>query len=143
MQQYSIHDESSVKDFLKTNKYPPFRYNQIENAIYKNFVTDFLEIQTIPKDLREGLKENFFYSTLTIDTQKTSANGQTTKTLYKTETGEYIESVIMRHLTWRVTLCVSCQAWCPMACSFCATGKLWLLKKSWNLWNSWANNQCS
>lgn len=128
MQQYSIHDEKKLKEFLQENKYPVFRYNQIENAIYKNFVTDFSEIQTIPKDLRELLVENFFYSTLTIDTQKTSANGQTTKTLYKTETWEYIESVIMRHLTGRVTLCVSCQAGCPMACSFCATGKLGLLK---------------
>jgi len=34
----------------------------------------------------------------------------------------------MRHLTGRVTLCVSCQVWCPMACSFCATWKLWLKK---------------
>ena len=34
----------------------------------------------------------------------------------------------MRHLTGRVTLCVSCQAGCPMACSFCATGKLGLLR---------------
>ena len=34
----------------------------------------------------------------------------------------------MRHLTGRVTLCVSCQAGCPMACSFCATWKLGLKK---------------
>lgn len=32
----------------------------------------------------------------------------------------------MRHLTGRVTLCVSCQVGCPMACTFCATGKLGL-----------------
>jgi len=32
----------------------------------------------------------------------------------------------MRHLTGRNTLCVSCQAGCPMACTFCATGKLGL-----------------
>jgi 23S rRNA (adenine2503-C2)-methyltransferase len=32
----------------------------------------------------------------------------------------------MRHLTGRNTLCVSCQVGCPMACSFCATGKLGL-----------------
>jgi len=38
----------------------------------------------------------------------------------------------MRHLTWRVTLCVSCQAGCPMACSFCATWKLGLLKNLTN-----------
>ncbi len=39
-----------------------------------------------------------------------------------------IESVIMRHLSGRTTLCVSCQAGCPMACTFCATGKLGLLR---------------
>jgi len=39
-----------------------------------------------------------------------------------------IEAVIMRHLSGRNTLCVSCQAGCPMACSFCATGKLGLLR---------------
>ncbi len=32
----------------------------------------------------------------------------------------------MRHLTWRITLCVSCQVGCSMWCSFCATWKLWL-----------------
>jgi 23S rRNA (adenine2503-C2)-methyltransferase len=32
----------------------------------------------------------------------------------------------MRHLTWRNTLCISSQSGCPMACSFCATWKLWL-----------------
>lgn len=123
---YSIHDEDKIKEILKENKFPPFRYAQIENAIYKNFVSDFLEIQTIPKDLREILNNNFFYNSLEIDHQVTSSNWQTTKILFKTKSWDLIESVIMRHLTWRNTLCVSCQAWCPMACSFCATWKLWL-----------------
>jgi 23S rRNA (adenine2503-C2)-methyltransferase len=61
MQKYSIHNEEKVKEIMKENKMQPFRYKQIENAIYKNYVTDFNEIQTIPKDLREVLNENFFY----------------------------------------------------------------------------------
>lgn len=125
---YSIHDEQKVKDFLNENNIPKFRYDQLENAIYKNFIDDFDKIETIPKDLREKLKINFFFNSLEVDTKKTSSNNQTTKILFKTKTWEFIESVIMRHLTWRITLCVSCQAWCPMACSFCATWKLWLLK---------------
>lgn len=123
---YSIHDEEKIKELFKEQKIQPFRYAQIENAIYKNFVTDFDEIQTIPKDLREVLKSNFFYLSLEVDHIVTSENGQTTKILFKTKSGDLIESVIMRHLTGRNTLCVSCQAWCPMACTFCATGKLWL-----------------
>jgi adenine C2-methylase RlmN of 23S rRNA A2503 and tRNA A37 len=82
---YSIHDEEAMINFLRENKFPSFRYAQIENAIYKNFVSDFGEIQTIPKELREQLKENFFYSTLEVDHIVTSSNGQTTKILFKTK----------------------------------------------------------
>ncbi len=123
---FSIHDEEKIKGLLVDNGMKPFRYSQIENAVYKNFVSDFDEIQTITKDLRKLLRENCFYESLVVETEKTSKNGQTTKILFKTDKGEFIESVIMRHLTWRVTLCVSCQVGCPMGCSFCATWKLWL-----------------
>lgn len=128
MQKFSIHDEKKLKELLESNGIKAFRYSQIENAIYKNFVTDFDSMETIPKDVRKLLSENCFFYSLEVDTEKTSENWQTTKILFKTETGEFIEAVIMRHLTGRITLCISCQAGCPMACSFCATGKLGLLK---------------
>lgn len=123
---FSIHDENSIKELLKEKKIPPFRYSQLENAIYKNFVSNFQEIQTIPKELRELLNENSFYYSIEVDHIVTSDNGQTTKILFKTKDWLFIESVVMRHLTWRNTLCISSQAGCPMACSFCATWKLWL-----------------
>lgn len=128
MQKISIHDDKKVKELLIENWHKPFRYSQIENAIYKNFITNFDEMLTLSKDIRGLLEENCFFSSLVVDTKETSKNGQTTKTLFKTSTWEYIEAVIMRHLTGRITLCISCQAGCPMACSFCATWKLWLLK---------------
>ncbi len=128
MNKISIHDEKKVKELLEQNWEKAFRYSQIENAIYKNFIQDFDEMNTLSKKIRDILKENCFFTSLTVDTVNTSENGQTTKLLFKTITWEYIESVIMRHLTGRVTLCISCQAGCPMACSFCATWKLWLLK---------------
>lgn len=124
----SIHESQKLKDFLSENKIPNFRFAQIENAIYKNFISDFNKIETIPKELREKLAENFFYESLTIDHEVTSSNGQTTKILFKTVEGLLIEAVIMRHLTGRNTLCISSQAGCPMACTFCATGKLGLQK---------------
>jgi len=132
MQKISIHDEKKVKQLLEENGEKAFRYSQIENALYKNFIDDFDKMETLSKKAREILKDNCFIDTLIVDTEKTSSNWQTTKILFKTETGEFIEAVIMRHLTWRVTLCVSCQAWCPMWCSFCATWKLWLLKNLTN-----------
>ncbi len=123
---YSIHEEDKIKEFIKEIKEQPFRYTQIENAIYKNNVTNFDEITTISKWIREMLKEKFFYSSLEIDHIVTWENWQTTKILFKTHDWYFVESVIMRHLTGRNTLCVSCQVGCPMACSFCATWKLGL-----------------
>ena len=128
MQKISIHNEEKVKELLESNWEKAFRYSQIENAIYKNFITDFDEMTTLSKNIRELLKENCFFDSLTLDQKISSDNEQTTKMLWKTSTWEFIESVIMRHLSWRVTLCVSCQAGCPMACSFCATWKLGLQK---------------
>lgn len=128
MQKISIHDEKKVKELLVNNWEKTFRYSQIENAIYKNFIKDFDKMDTLSLKVRSILKENCFFESLIIDSLETSKNWQTTKILFKTITWEFIESVIMRHLTWRVTLCISCQAWCPMWCSFCATWKLWLLK---------------
>ena len=128
MERFSIHNEHQLKELLAENKIPAFRYGQIENAIYKNFVTDFKEIQTIPKNLRDLLDEHCFYQSLRVDHEATSKNGQTTKFLFKTEDDLLIEAVLMRHLSGRNTLCISCQAGCPMACTFCATGKLGLQK---------------
>lgn len=125
---FSIHDESKIKELLVANGHKPFRYAQIENAIYKNFITDFDAIDTLPKDIRELLKANCQFQSLRIVSEVTSDDGQTTKMLFKTHDDKMIEAVIMRHLSGRNTLCVSCQAGCPMGCVFCATGKLGLLR---------------
>ncbi len=125
---FSIHDEKRILELLEENGHKKFRYAQLENALYKNFVSDFSTIETLPKDIRELLTENCFYNSLTIHSEVTSADGQTTKFLFKTHDDKMIEAVIMRHLGGRNTLCVSCQAGCPMACSFCATGKLGLIR---------------
>lgn len=125
---FSIHDEEKVIELLESHWHKKFRYTQIENAIYKNFAKNFDEITTLSKEIRELLKENCYLYSLSIHSEATSDDGQTTKFLFKTNDGNMIESVIMRHLSGRTTLCISCQAGCPMACTFCATGKLGLLR---------------
>lgn len=121
---FSIHEEEKIISLLESNGHKKFRYAQIENAIYKNLITDFSTIETLPKDIRELLVDNCFYNSLSLHSEKTDPEGQTTKLLFTTHDGKMIEAVIMRHLSGRNTLCVSSQAGCPMACSFCATGKL-------------------
>lgn len=81
---FSIHDEEKLIELLESHGHKKFRYAQIENAIYKNFVTHFDDIQTISKDLRELLNQNCFYQSLEIEEQIESADSQTTKILWKT-----------------------------------------------------------
>lgn len=125
---FSIHDEKQVIALLESHGHKKFRYAQIENALYKNLITDFDQIETLPKEIRELLKEHCFFTSLTLHHEATDTEGQTTKFLFKTHDDKMIEAVIMRHLSGRNTLCVSSQAGCPMACSFCATGKLGLIR---------------
>jgi adenine C2-methylase RlmN of 23S rRNA A2503 and tRNA A37 len=49
---FSIHDEAAIITLLEANGHKKFRYAQIENAIYKNLVTDFDMIETLPQSIR-------------------------------------------------------------------------------------------
>jgi 23S rRNA (adenine2503-C2)-methyltransferase len=52
----------------------------------------------------------------------TAADDMTTKWLWECADGAQVETVLMRYPT-RATVCVSSQAGCAMACTFCATGQ--------------------
>ncbi|NCP77409.1 23S rRNA (adenine(2503)-C(2))-methyltransferase RlmN [bacterium] len=125
---FSIYDEVKLKAFLLEHGHKNFRYAQIEHAIYKDLVTDFDAMTTISKELRDLLKTTCYFTSLKVKSAVTSDDGQTTKFLIETHDNKFLEAVIMRHLSGRNTLCVSCQVGCPMACSFCATGKLGLTR---------------
>lgn len=105
---------------------PAFREKQILAFIFKNFVENFDEMLSLPKDLRERLKEK---CSLEIFAEEfISDNKDTVKALISLEDGEKIEAVLMKHEDGRNTVCVSCQVGCPMGCAFCATGKMGLTR---------------
>lgn len=109
-------------DNLKNLQQPSYRSAQIADWIFKQFATSPLEMSNIGKDLRATLSNAFDWALPEIVSSLDSADGST-KLLLKTSTGQFIESVILRYEN-RVSLCVSSQVGCKMACSFCQTGKL-------------------
>jgi 23S rRNA (adenine2503-C2)-methyltransferase len=54
--------------------------------------------------------------------EQSADDGETTKWLWALQDGARVETVLMRYPD-RVTVCVSTQAGCAMACQFCATGQ--------------------
>ena len=113
------------KQFVKKHNLPTYRISQINSHYYKDFVSSWDEMSTLPKDLREKLKEEIPFSKLSYISSNTSKDGNTQKVLFKTEKGNHIESVLMRE-KGRNTVCVSCMSGCPVGCIFCATGQMGL-----------------
>lgn len=77
-------------------------------------------------DLRTRLANDFDWSLPTIDTRLNSAD-ESEKILLKTHDNLFTECVLMPSEN-RVTLCVSSQVGCRMACTFCQTGKMGLTR---------------
>src|SRR5260221_9611690 len=64
---------------------------------------------------------------LSATRELTCDRGMTRKTLWQAADGSFVESVLMRY-PGRVTMCVSSQAGCGMACRFCAPGQAGLTR---------------
>jgi 23S rRNA (adenine(2503)-C(2))-methyltransferase len=89
---------------------------------------DFANVHDLPRRVLAPLEDNFARITSTVVRKQESIDG-TIKLLVKLQDGHEVESVIIPHAcdetgTSRVTLCVSSQIGCRMACAFCATGTL-------------------
>jgi 23S rRNA (adenine2503-C2)-methyltransferase len=120
-------DHNYLREFLKVNGEPEFHANQIWQGIYNNLYSDWDEFSSLSKDLRIKLKGNFLLSSLIpIQTNK-SADNKTQKYLFHLFDRRPIESVLM-YSGKRITLCLSTQSGCSMGCTFCATGKMGLLR---------------
>src|SRR5690606_4117897 len=78
-----------------------------------------------PATLRDELRAIAPMDTLEPVRTVTADDGETIKTLYRTQDGELLETVLMLYPD-RATVCVSCQVGCAVGCSFCATGLMGL-----------------
>jgi 23S rRNA (adenine2503-C2)-methyltransferase len=103
-----------------------FRALQIYKWLWQRNVRSFEEMTNIAKGARASLEERFYISWLECVGVLESKDG-TTKFLWKTEDGQQIESVLIPDDD-RLTLCVSSQVGCAMACTFCLTGDLGLAR---------------
>lgn len=101
---------------------PPFRVKQVAQHYFGRGEVDPAGMTDLPAALREQLGAALLPPLLTETRALEADDGDTVKTLWKLFDGARIESVLMRY-PGRVTLCVSSQAGCGMACPFCATGQ--------------------
>jgi 23S rRNA (adenine2503-C2)-methyltransferase len=99
---------------------PPYRVAQVWSGLYEQLVEPDA-LTTLPKALRAQLAAAL-PNALMLVTEQRSDGGDTVKYLWELADGARVETVLMIS-PGRVTVCVSTQAGCAMACGFCATGQ--------------------
>ncbi len=101
-----------------------FRSRQVYKWLWQKHARTFDEMTNVAKTVRVALAEKFYIAFLTPVGVLQSRDG-TVKFLWKTHDDWQIESVLIPDED-RLTLCVSSQVGCAMACTFCLTGDLGL-----------------
>jgi 23S rRNA (adenine2503-C2)-methyltransferase len=101
---------------------PGYRARQLSAHYFSRLVEDPAQMTDLPASDRERLVAEMLPALLTPLRTLEADAGTTRKTLWRLFDGALVESVLMRYPD-RVTMCVSSQAGCGMACPFCATGQ--------------------
>jgi 23S rRNA (adenine2503-C2)-methyltransferase len=97
-----------------------YRVGQTLDRIYDKVALSFDEITELSRDERQALADAFDFTAPEAASVQRSTDG-TAKHLWRLADGELVESVLIPSED-RLTLCISSQAGCAMACTFCATG---------------------
>jgi len=133
---------------------PAYRADQLSRQYFARLNGDATTMTDLPAAVRAEVATALFPALLTPVRQLQADAGATVKSLWQLHDGSRVESVVMRygstvsseapgavsaqlgaesdptddHPSSRVTVCVSSQAGCGMACPFCATGQLGLTR---------------
>ncbi|HEV2783514.1 MAG TPA: 23S rRNA (adenine(2503)-C(2))-methyltransferase RlmN, partial [Actinophytocola sp.] len=105
----------------------PFRAAQLSHHYFGRLTVDPDRMTDIPAASRERLVAELMPRLFTEVRTVSCDDGQTRKALLRAHDGTLVESVLMRYPD-RVTVCISSQAGCGMACPFCATGQAGLTR---------------
>jgi 23S rRNA (adenine2503-C2)-methyltransferase len=127
---------------------PAFRADQLSRQYFGRYVDDPEGMSDLPASARAAIAQALFPRLLSAQGEQVADGGDTVKTLWRLIDGARVESVLMRYrhrvegqaelgaesddasssATARLTVCISSQAGCGMACPFCATGQLGLTR---------------
>lgn len=106
---------------------PGFRAAQLSHHYFGRLVRDPAAMTDVPAGDRARLAGLLLPRLLNPVRELACDDGTTRKALWRLHDGSLVESVLMGYPD-RVTVCISSQAGCGMACPFCATGQAGLTR---------------
>jgi 23S rRNA (adenine2503-C2)-methyltransferase len=123
---FSELDRRQLEAALEGRGQPRFRGRQIFQWVYQRDEGSFAGMSDLPAPLRDELARSAVVSEPAVETTQVSTDG-TTKFLLRLGDDRLIEAVYIPD-TPNQTFCVSTQVGCAMACGFCLTGKMGLVR---------------
>jgi 23S rRNA (adenine2503-C2)-methyltransferase len=114
------HARPALQTHFEARGVAAYRVRQTLGRLYDHIALSVDELTELPVPEREALGQAFRWTAPALARTQVSAD-RTAKHLWRMEDGELVESVLIPGRD-RLTLCISSQAGCAMACTFCATG---------------------
>ena len=102
---------------------PKYRAKQLMSWMYRRQVGTFETMTNLPHKLKQQLANLAYISEARILTRTASNADTAIKYLFALTDGSRVESVLMYDQD-RITVCLSSQVGCAMACDFCATARM-------------------
>jgi 23S rRNA (adenine2503-C2)-methyltransferase len=99
---------------------PSYRSDQLRDWLYRTPVLTADQMTNLPIALRDRIGSNLW--PFRVEMEQSSDRSKTRKWLFRAPDGAAVEAVLMGYPK-RATLCISSQAGCALACTFCATGQ--------------------
>ncbi len=109
-----------LENYFIENGNKKYRASQVFYWLYEKRVTSFEEMTNLSKETIQKLKQDFSIERPII--VKEEYDKDVSKFLFKLSDNEHIESVLMYH-DYGLSLCISSQVGCNMACAFCESGR--------------------
>jgi 23S rRNA (adenine2503-C2)-methyltransferase len=106
--------------------HPSFRATQIYKSVYQRWFENFELMTDLPMASRRSLNEEWNIKLPAIHRRFDSIDG-TRRYLVRLDDGEFAETVFIPE-EHRNTICISSQIGCALACTFCLTGQLGLMR---------------
>ncbi len=119
-------DRSALESALTSAGHQRFHARQIFQWIYRRGIVDAAAMTDLSRELRTTLADRFTLTTPSLVLREKSADG-TEKFLLRLADQRQIESVFIPD-TPAMTFCISTQVGCAMACAFCLTGRMGLVR---------------
>lgn len=113
--------QGDLKEKIKGLGKESYRAQQIFKWVYEKRITDLSQMTNISKSFKEELARYFSFTLPPVLSHLKSVDG-TQKFLFDMGEGNSVEAVLIPSED-RLTLCVSSEIGCNMACKFCFTGK--------------------